>query len=103
MPEYHAVARCLDNLESTMRTLDCWSRIPPDPQRLASTQPFAMDTLTFAEWLQFILIARLRLIIHQELPLPEALCIVPAAEEVLASEHRALLLPLQELDELYRK
>lgn len=86
-----------------MRALDCWSLSVPEPERLASTQPFAVDTLTFAEWLQFILIARLRIIIHQQLPLPEALCIVPAADEALASEYRALLLPLQELDELYRK
>lgn len=68
-------------IERQMRLVGCWSSERPAEERLASTQPFAIDTLNFDEWLQFIFLPKIKLIIEQGGGLPIQSHITPMAEE----------------------
>lgn len=80
------VISILDELKTVLQELALWQSQPPSAEALASTQPFALDTLEFHEWLQFILIERLQTMISLSQPLPTAVSIFPMAEEVYKEE-----------------
>lgn len=50
-------------------------------QALASREPFCCDTLSFEQWLQFILIPRMGALIAGNHPLPSNIAVAPMAEE----------------------
>jgi uncharacterized protein YqcC (DUF446 family) len=50
----------LDAIEAEMRRLGVWSPLPLAPEKLNFREPFAMDTMTFTEWLQFVFMPRAR-------------------------------------------
>lgn len=76
-----AVAKKLFELEREMRSLELWEDQQPSAQALASTQPFAVDTLRFPQWLQFIFIPRLYSLVEHRSQLPINCDITPMAEE----------------------
>jgi uncharacterized protein YqcC (DUF446 family) len=78
---YHQIADILLELEQELRRLDLWEPQPPAPEKLRSDQPFAIDTLTFPQWLQFIFIARMGVIVQQGLEVPSVSGIQPMAEQ----------------------
>ncbi|OYW90485.1 MAG: pseudouridine synthase, partial [Pseudomonadales bacterium 32-61-5] len=39
-------------IERELRVLGVWEALSPDPQALASREPFCVDTLSFEQWLQ---------------------------------------------------
>jgi len=47
-------------IEAEMRRIGFWQSEPLRPEQLEFTQAFAMDTMTFAQWLQFIFLPRVR-------------------------------------------
>ena len=104
MINYHtAVAEALFELEREMRSLKLWERQPPSAQALASTQPFAVDTLRFPQWLQFIFIPRLYSLVEHRAPLPTNCNTAPMAEEYfrpLAVNSDRLVQRLRKLDDL---
>jgi uncharacterized protein YqcC (DUF446 family) len=53
-------ARYADAIEAEMRRIGFWQSEGLRPEQLAFTQAFAMDTMTFAQWLQFIFLPRVR-------------------------------------------
>lgn len=75
------VADCLLRIEIELRALDAWSHTAPPEDALQSTQPFAVDTLLFTEWLQFVFLPRMKAIIEADHPLPVTSGIAPMAEE----------------------
>ena len=71
----------LDSLESELRVQGRWESLSPPAGALRSAEPFAVDTLEFDQWLQWILLPRLRdLLLHQQ-SLPTSCAIAPMAEE----------------------
>ncbi len=54
------VAHCADQIEAEMHRIDMWQSQPLRPEQLEFTQAFAMDTMTFAQWLQFVFLVRVR-------------------------------------------
>ena len=68
-------------VEQHMRDLDVWSDMTPSSAALASEQPFAIDTLEFVEWLQFIFLPRLQGLVQSGAPLPSVCGTAPMAEE----------------------
>ena len=64
------VSLLLDEIEVELRRLELWRSSPPCPEALASTEPFCVDTLSLSEWLQWILLPRMRALIEGQLPLP---------------------------------
>jgi uncharacterized protein YqcC (DUF446 family) len=49
-----------DRIEAEMRRIGWWQSESLRPERLNFKQAFAMDTMTFAQWLQFIFLPRIR-------------------------------------------
>ncbi len=98
-----AIAAQLIDLEAALRQLDLWSAAPPSQEALSSEQPFAMDSLEFEEWLQFIFLPTLYEVLESGGSLPERCAIAPMAEETVgksALPTEALISTLRELDRL---
>lgn len=101
-----AVAEILMDIEKELRELRLWELEPPSEEALASTQPFAIDTLNFPQWLQFIFIPRLYMLIEQRIPLPGVSGVKPMAEEYFSglSLHGApLIAHLERMDNVLSK
>ena len=100
-----AVAEILLDIEYELRRARLWQSEMPSDDALASDQPFALDTMDFHQWLQFILLPRMHDLIDQRLPLPAACGISPIAEEVYKERMemmKPLLLQLQRLDKVFQ-
>ncbi|WP_404363442.1 YqcC family protein [Marinobacter sp.] len=90
-------------VEAEMRRLGLWSDHPPSPASLQSSQPFCVDTLEFHEWLQFIFLPRMKVIIEEDRELPVTSGIAPMAEEAFRDRpeiFRGLNRELQAIDQL---
>lgn len=80
---YQQLSALLSELEGEMRQQGLWEAEPPTPEALGSDQPFAVDTLRFSQWLQFVFIARLRALVDNRALLPGSCAVRPMAEESL--------------------
>ncbi len=69
-------------IERELRVLDLWASTPPDAQALASQEPFCVDTLSFEQWLQWIFLPRMKVILEREDALPTVSGILAMAEVV---------------------
>ena len=101
--KYIVVAEILIDIEKELRDLQLWESELPSAKALASTEPFAIDTLNFPQWLQFIFIPRLYMMVEQRMPLPNVSGMKPMAEEyfqVLNLNSAALILHLERMDKL---
>lgn len=76
-----AVAEILINIEKELRALQLWDDEMISEEALGSQQPFAIDTMTFPQWLQFVFLPRMYFIIEEEIQLPQSCGITPMAQE----------------------
>ncbi|MDU5698609.1 MAG: YqcC family protein [Haemophilus parainfluenzae] len=49
----------LQQLQLAMQKLDLWQAVPPSQDAFLSEEPFAIDTMSPEEWLQWIFIPRM--------------------------------------------
>lgn len=71
----------LVDIEQHLRHLHCWDQQAPSAEALASTLPFAADSLEFCQWLQWVFIPRIHSLLAQR-NLPSMVCgIAPMAQE----------------------
>lgn len=97
------IADSLLRIEMELRALDLWSSEPPSDEAVQSTQPFAVDTLLFTEWLQFVFLPRMAALVEANGPLPVTSGIAPMAEEHFRRrglDSGALVRELEEMDRL---
>lgn len=97
------VAEQLLLIERELRVQGWWSDTPPSEEALSSTEPFSVDTLEFEQWLQWIFLPRMKIILERDLPLPSSSGILEMAEMVYASrqgEARKLQELLAQFDRL---
>ncbi|MCL1073591.1 YqcC family protein [Shewanella dokdonensis] len=99
---YRQTAEYLRTIEHELKRLQLWSDTHPSAVALASTAPFACDTLPFEHWLQFIFLPKMQVLVEQQLPLPTEIAIAPMAHYVWAQRPvmRDLINVLEMLDEL---
>ena len=93
----------LATLEREMRLQGRWDGHRPPEQSLRSTQPFAVDTLSFDQWLQWIFIPKLQEMLVLQLPLPRSCAVGPMAEEVYGADNtggQRITLIVSEIDTL---
>lgn len=93
----------LATLEAHLKSLSLWQSETPPAKALQSKMPFCFDTLTFQQWLQFVFIARIHLLIEDNQPLPNNMLITPIAEDAfkkLGADAKPLLDTLSELEQL---
>lgn len=98
-----AASEILMDIEKELRELQLWDDEMISEEALASEQPFAIDTMTFPQWLQFIFLPRMYFMIEQKMQLPVNCGIAPMAEQyfsVLALPSAPLIRHLQKMDEL---
>lgn len=95
----------LGHLEAEMKLKSLWGELPPSPEAFESVEPFCIDTMEAMEWLQWILIPRLQILIEQGTALPTSFAIAPYFEEAYKhdeEERYALILHhLRELDSFF--
>ncbi|PJG60546.1 YqcC family protein [Aeromonas cavernicola] len=96
MNQHMQLADLLGELAAELQRLERWQNEPPTAQALASTLPFCVDTLSFDQWLQFVLIPRMTQLITQQAALPTSISLYPMASEVY-KEHRAEVAVLMRL------
>lgn len=100
-PIYAEVAEQLLQLEAELRRLQLWESEVPPAGALASQEPFCVDTLAFPQWLQFVFLPRMHLLVEGGQPLPRECGIAPIAEEYFRGGQYAagpLLKLLAEID-----
>ncbi|EED36894.1 tRNA pseudouridine synthase C [Luminiphilus syltensis NOR5-1B] len=97
------IAARLIDVEAALRQLRLWDETPPSAEALASAQPFAVDTLDFYQWLQFIFLPTMHGIIERGQAMPDSCAVAPMAEESFNSTSPPvveLIVTLEELDQL---
>lgn len=90
-------------IERELRIAGLWSVEPPSAQALASEQPFCVDTLAFEQWLQWVLLPRMKVLLEKDLPLPGASGVAEMAEIAWAARAGSLagvMRALQDFDRL---
>ena len=100
---YIAIAELLIDIEKELRDLQLWDDEMISDEALMSEQPFAVDTMTFPQWLQFIFLPRMYFMIEQKMQLPSNCGIAPMAEQyfsVLNLPCAPLIDHLQKVDAL---
>jgi uncharacterized protein YqcC (DUF446 family) len=66
MPDYNTVESKINDIEAEMKRLGYWHGEPLPPEMYNFTQAFAMDTMPFVYWLEFVFIPRVRDIIAEQ-------------------------------------
>lgn len=59
-PDIHTVLLLITEIEADMRRIGLWQAEPLQLGQYQFSKAFAMDTMTFSQWLQFIFIPRVR-------------------------------------------
>lgn len=54
------VGQQVSRIESEMRNAGLWQSEPLRPEQYEFSQAFAMDTMSFAQWLQFVFLERVK-------------------------------------------
>ena len=92
----------LINLETEIREMGLWEPQSPPASAFDSQVPFCYDTMNFAQWLQWVFIARFRAILEGSHPLPQNCDVVPMAEEYFSKmelNSDAIVSLLRQLDQ----
>ena len=58
MSQAAQVEQVLEQINKEMIRLDLWQSTMPSKEALRSAEPFCCDTLTVAQWLEFILLPK---------------------------------------------
>ena len=97
------VADRLLTIEIQLRHIKCWQSEPLAAEKYHSCEPFCLDTMSFEQWLQFVLLARLKQLIEDGQSLPRVSAVAAMAEEHFRSrpsQSQALIRELAALDDL---
>ncbi|MGF1726040.1 YqcC family protein [Photobacterium nomapromontoriensis] len=105
MDRYYDCQQLLVKLEAVLRESEQWETTAPSRSALLSDQPFAIDTLTCSQWLQWIFIPKLGQLLVSNLPLPVALDISPYVEEAMAGQNNGqrILAVTRDIDQLFKQ
>ena len=104
MPRSHKdVEILLQKLEQSLRQTKLWSSVSPPTAALNSPYPFSVDSLSFQQWLQFIFIPKMLVVVIDEKALPHAMNILPMAEQSFgqATIYVEVLDVIRQIDEVF--
>lgn len=73
--------KLLASIEGEMRKQQLWQDQQPSREALASTEPFCVNTMDLSDWIQWVLIPKMRELLDKELPLPSNCNINAIVEE----------------------
>ena len=98
-------AEKLAAIEEEMKTIGVWSQEPLPETAYAFKRAFAADTMAFTQWIQFVLIPRVRSILEQGGDFPQGSMVGTQAVREFDGYDRAgrLCTLLSEFDALFNK
>ncbi len=101
MDRYQAASAHADRIERELRQLNAWQPAPPPDAAFDSKTAFFADTMSFYQWLQFVLLPRVREIIAARGAFPTESSVGAYAVRELDGYHEAadLVEALSEFDE----
>jgi uncharacterized protein YqcC (DUF446 family) len=70
VPDHESARQKIGAIEAEIRRIGMWSAEPPPPEAFNFHAAFAMDTMPFVSWLQFVFIPRVREIIETRSDFP---------------------------------
>lgn len=79
----------LQRLEHALHACDLWHAQPPAAEAFLSREPFCVDTMSFAEWLQWVFIGRLQALLDANGTLPSGSQVAALAEELWQGQREA--------------
>lgn len=103
MDKHQSAVILLNAIERELKQQSLWQSDTPSAQALSSQQPFCVDTLSFEQWLQFIMLPRMRVMIDTKQPLPTRISVAPMAEEAfktIKAKAQPLISRIAEFDHL---
>jgi uncharacterized protein YqcC (DUF446 family) len=100
---YKEVEILLLKLEQSLCEHELWSSIKPSAAALQSRAPFAVDSMPFEHWLQFVFLPKMTEIVTKQSALPKNVEILPMAEMTIGSagKHPVLLKIIQQMDSVF--
>jgi uncharacterized protein YqcC (DUF446 family) len=72
MDRYAGAAVCADRIEEELQKMGAWQSAPPDDAAFESETAFFADTMTLYQWLQFVLLPRVREIVAERGDFPQS-------------------------------
>ena len=103
MTIYLQAQQLLAAIEVELKNAALWNKVPPSTDALASTTPFCIDTMAFADWLQFVFLVKMSKLVAMQMPLPKNMAIHPMAAEAfqhLCADTRQLSVLILAFDQL---
>lgn len=97
-----ALAEHLLLIECELRVQGWWQEEAPSAEALASLEPFCVDTLAFEQWLQWIFLPRMKVLLETGAALPSVSGIQAMAEMVYQQQPRVARRLLELLGEFDR-
>lgn len=97
---YAELQGLINELIVHMQSYDIWAVHAPSTNALQSDKPFCVDTLSFEQWLQFIMVPTFTQMIEQGIHLPRACDISPMAQEVWKGRYSKVQSTIRLIDEL---
>jgi uncharacterized protein YqcC (DUF446 family) len=88
MPRSHKEVEILIiKLEQSLREEMLWSSSAPSVKALQSILPFAIDAMSFEQWLQFVFIPKMIVIVNSKSTLPDNFKLLPMAQQRFGVAH----------------
>lgn len=100
----HAMAKASE-IEAELRLLRRWSVVPLSPEKFENMGAFGSNTMSFEQWIQFVLIPRIHNIVEKHETFPDGSMLGPYAIRVFDGDLEASNLHnlLYELDEIINR
>ena len=97
------VAKSISEIEAEMKNLGYWVAEPLTPEAYNFNEAFAMDTMAFSQWLQFVFVPRVKQIIEEKGEFPSSSMVAVQAIREFDGEDEAdrLVDLLSEFDALF--
>jgi uncharacterized protein YqcC (DUF446 family) len=105
MNRYEKAADYADRIETELKRIGVWESASPPPEAFQSRKAFFGDTMSFYQWLQFVLLARVRDIVAQRGAFPKSSSVGAYAVRELDGQDEAagLVSLLCEFDEFIKR
>ena len=102
---YKEVEILVVKLEHSLREARLWSSNCLSEEALRSKLPFALDAISFEQWLQFVFIPKMTEIVNTRNPLPSNLELLPMAEQSLsvANNLSEVIEVIRQIDQVFTK
>ncbi len=100
---YKEVEILIVKLEQSLRETTLWSSNSLPVEVFHSKLPFALDTMSFEQWLQFIFIPKMTNLVNTRNPLPDNLKLMPMAESSFRAKnkHSELMKVINQIDLIF--